>query len=186
VGNQQNIRFGLVIAGGRSSRFGGEKAIAILAGRSLLDLACERLSADCTAVAVSAPSRGETAAEAARLGFESLDGLLWAQERGAERLITRPCDTPFLPDDLTVRLAAAGGPCAVARTPDGVQSLCAAWGVALIAPLREALGGGAHPAVHRFLEGQHCRFVDYSDASGFLNLNTLQDLAEAEQRVSSA
>ncbi|UTP38758.1 molybdenum cofactor guanylyltransferase [Phenylobacterium sp. LH3H17] len=194
--NRQAV--GLVIAGGRSQRFGGEKAVAMLGGRSLLARACARLAADCTVVAVNA--RGEGAAEAGRLGVPALDdppglasgplsgvlaGLRWARERGARLMITLPCDTPLLPDDLVARLIAAaqGRRCAVARSPDGLQSLCAAWSVDLIGDLEAALADGRHPPVHGFLEDHDCGLVDYADAAAFLNLNTPQDLAEAERRL---
>jgi len=191
---------GLVIAGGRSQRFGGEKAVATLAGRSLLALACARLAADCAAVAVNARAGGEGAAEAGRLGLAVLDdppglalgplsgvlaGLRWARERGAGLMITLPCDTPLLPDDLVSRLVAAadGRSCAAARTPDGMQSLSAAWGVELIGDLEAALADGRHPPVHGFLEDHDCGLVDYADAAAFLNINTPQDLAEAARRL---
>ncbi|CAN5217921.1 molybdenum cofactor guanylyltransferase [soil metagenome] len=43
---------GLVLAGGKSSRFGSDKAEALLGGRSLLDHAITTLSAQCDAVVV--------------------------------------------------------------------------------------------------------------------------------------
>ena len=43
---------GAVLAGGRSSRFGSDKAEALLHGRSLLDHAIEALSAQCDSVIV--------------------------------------------------------------------------------------------------------------------------------------
>jgi molybdopterin-guanine dinucleotide biosynthesis protein A len=203
---------GLVIAGGRSRRFGGEKALAELAGTTLLDRACEagpprragpcpRLRQAGATVGVNAAA-GSPVAEAVTtqgLALVSdcagspagplsgvLAGLAWAKGLGASGLLTLPCDTPLLPEDLIDRLkaAAAEGGCAVARTPDGVQSLCAFWNLALKADLQVALSAG-HPPVHSFLEAHGCRFVDYPDASGFLNVNTPQDLAEAERRLSA-
>lgn len=192
-----------MIAGGRSQRFGGEKAVATLHGTSLLARACTRLAADCRVLAVNARKAGETAALAGELGVTIVEdepgtplgplsgvlaGLRWARAEGAALLVTRPCDTPFLPDDLTRRLVEAAGArsCAVARTPDGVQSLCAAWRIDLADTLAAALSEGRHPAVRRFLETHGCAFVDYPDADAFLNINTRQDLAEAERRAGDA
>lgn len=197
----QNSRpVGLVVAGGRSRRFGGEKAVAMLAGRSLLARACGRLQGPCAAVAVNTAPDGEGAAEAARLGAKVLgdppglalgplsgvlSGLRWTRERGGELMITLPCDTPLAPEDLVTRLIAAaqGQSCAAARTPDGMQPLCAAWRVDLIGDLESALAHGRHPPVHGFLEDHDCGLVDYADAAGFLNINTPQDLAEAARRL---
>jgi molybdenum cofactor guanylyltransferase len=194
------MHLGLVVAGGRSRRFGAEKALAELQGRPLLDHALDRLAASCRQVGVNAPAGSEAAAlaQARNLPLIAdapsaaagplagvLAGLLWAQAQGAEGLITLPCDTPLLPTDLLARLkeVAAGRACAVARTPDGVQSLCAVWNLALLEDLRRALAKD-HPPIHSFLEAHDCAFVDYPDASGFLNVNTPQDLAEAERRLS--
>ncbi|MDP3853681.1 molybdenum cofactor guanylyltransferase [Phenylobacterium sp.] len=200
MGSSSDAPVGLVIAGGRSQRFGGEKAVALLAGQSLLARACARLARGCTAVAVNVRPGGVGAAEAERLGLVVLDdppglapgplggvlaGLRWTATQGAGLLITLPCDTPLLPDDLVARLiaAASGLSCAVARTPDGVQSLCAAWSIGLIGDLEAALADGHHPPVHGFLEDHDCGFVDYAEAAGFLNINTPQDLAEAARRL---
>jgi molybdopterin-guanine dinucleotide biosynthesis protein A len=47
---------GVVIAGGRSRRFGAEKAVAQLGGRPLLLWAAERLARSCSRVAVCSPA----------------------------------------------------------------------------------------------------------------------------------
>src|SRR5690349_17617953 len=92
---------GVVIAGGRSLRFGGEKAVALFAGRPLLLWAVNRLARVCAVVAVNA--RSGTAAEALALA-EGLPvihdapgdpdgplagvkaGLRWAKQQGALQL----------------------------------------------------------------------------------------------------
>ncbi len=197
---QSKTAVGLVVAGGRSRRFGGEKALAVLAGSSLLARACARLASECGAVAVNAPPHGEGAVEASRLGLAVLSdppglalgplsgvlaGLRWARDLGSDLLITLPCDTPLLPSDLVARLLAAtrDRSCAAAQTPDGMQPLAAAWNIGLIGDLENALAHGRHPPVHGFLADHDCGLVDYPDAADFLNINTPQDLAEAERRL---
>jgi len=64
---------GLVLAGGRSLRFGADKALASLGGRTLLEIAVARLGQVCTETAVSAPLGGPVAALAERLGLAVLD-----------------------------------------------------------------------------------------------------------------
>lgn len=184
---------GLVVAAGRSRRFGAEKALAEVHGVTLLQRALDRLAPHCGVVGVNSPhlplpcgaARIEDAAQAPGGPLAGvLAGLRWASEQGAEVLVTLPCDTPLLPVDLVPRLieAAAGRSCAVARTPSGVESLCAAWRIDLTDQLAERLATG-HPPVHAFLESQGCALVEYEDASAFLNVNTPQDLAEAERRI---
>src|SRR5665213_575112 len=102
--------FGLVLAGGRSRRFGSEKAVATLGGRSLLDLAVARLARDCAEVAVNAPAGSAAAAQARALGRRLISdaagdpdgplsgikaGLGWAAGQGVGHLAVIPCDAPL-------------------------------------------------------------------------------------------
>ncbi|MGH8150722.1 MAG: molybdenum cofactor guanylyltransferase [Steroidobacteraceae bacterium] len=189
---------GVVIAGGRSVRFGGEKAAALLAGKPLLMWAVERLQGSCAAVAVNARpgTQAETIARAAGLtvihdaagdpegplaGVKA--GLAWAREIGASGLAVSPCDAPFLPQDLYVRLVeAAGAGAAMAETADGRQPLCALWPVSALGAVVEALAGGAHPPTWRLLESIGARRVRFDPPEAFVNLNTRADLAAAAAR----
>jgi molybdopterin-guanine dinucleotide biosynthesis protein A len=193
---------GLVLAGGRSVRFGGEKAVARLDGRPLLIWAAERLARCCVSVAVSV--RPGTEAEALTLanGLTALydaagdaagplagvkSGLTWAESIGARTLAVSPCDVPLLPDDLFARLIEdADGGAAMAETSDGRQPLCAVWPVAALAAVSAALEGGAHPPTWAVLEGLGARKVRFEPPAAFANLNTREDLAAVEaQRVGS-
>jgi molybdopterin-guanine dinucleotide biosynthesis protein A len=183
---------GLVLAGGRSRRFGGEKAAALLQGKPLLLWAAERLAGDCGAVGVNAQA-GSLAEELAgdlpvlhdRLGDPDgpmagiRAGLAWAEGLGARRLAVSPCDAPRLPHDLFARLIAAAGAdgAAVAETPDGLQPLLAVWPVEALAEVEAALAGGAHPPTWRVLEGLGAVRVRFDDSAAFANINTRNDLA---------
>ena len=190
---------GVVIAGGRSVRFGGEKATADLAGKSLLVWAAKRLRGSCAAVAVNARPGTQTEALARAEGLEVLHdapgdaagplagvkvGLVWAQGRGARLLAVSPCDAPLLPDDLFVRLigAAGGGP-VLAETSEGRQPLCAVWPVTALPAVIEALAGGAHPPTWRLLESLGATRVRFEDSEAFANVNTRADLAAVADRL---
>ncbi len=189
---------GLVIAGGRSVRFGGEKAVAMFDGRPLLLWAVDRLRTICARVAANV--RPETEAEALALG-EGLPilhdapgdalgplagvkaGLIWAEEQGAQTLAVSPCDAPLLPDDLYGRLLAeAQGGAAMAATSDGKQPLCALWPVDALPAVRDALAGGAHPATWQMLERVGARKVMFDRPEEFANINTRDDLVALEKR----
>ena len=190
---------GVVLAGGRSVRFGGEKAAALLRGTPLLLWAARRLAHNCVAVAVNTRpgTQAESLAHAAGLpvlhdapgdaagplsGVKA--GLAWAHGLGATTLAVSPCDVPLLPDDLFARLSvAAGSGAAMAETADGVQPLCAVWPVSALADLVRALAGGAHPPTWRTLEGIGAQRVRFPDAAAFVNLNTRADLAALEERL---
>jgi len=193
---------GVVIAGGRSVRFGGEKAVALLAGSPLLIWATRRLQRNCAAVAINARP-GTEAQELARTerlpilydapgdaagplaGVRA--GLTWAAGLGAGALAVSPCDAPLLPEDLFTRLiAAAGRGAAMAETSDGRQPLCAVWPVSAMDKVAEALAGGAHPPTWRVLESIGAMHVRFPDAAAFANLNTRADLAAIAERLEGA
>jgi molybdenum cofactor guanylyltransferase len=198
---QQQLRrrvAGVVLAGGRSVRFGGEKAAALLGGTPLVMWAARRLERSCVAVAVNARSGTEAETLARAAGLPVLHdaagdaagplagvraGLLWAQRLEAQALAVSPCDAPLLPDDLFTRLieAAAEG-AAMAETGDGRQPLCAVWPVSALAEVAAALAGGAHPPTWRVLESLNARHVHFENAAAFANLNTRADLAAVAAR----
>jgi len=186
---------GLVLAGGRSVRFGGEKAVALLEGKPLLVWAAERLESVCLDVGVNVRVGTEAEAVAKALGLPLLydepgdaagplagvkAGLIWAEEQGARALAVSPCDAPLLPGDLYVRLLAGGDGAAMAETRDGRQPLCALWPVTALPAVREALAGGAHPPTWQMLERIGARKVVFEEPAAFANVNTREDLAAAE------
>lgn len=187
---------GLVLAGGRSVRFGGEKAVAHLAGKPLLAWAAERLQSACSNVAVNVRPATEAEAVATALGLPVLydepsdasgplagvkAGLIWANRIGAGTLAVSPCDAPLLPGDLYRRLLEeAQGGAAMAETSDGRQPLCALWPVTALPAVREALAGGAHPPTWQVLERIGARKVRFDDPAAFANINTRDDLARLE------
>jgi molybdopterin-guanine dinucleotide biosynthesis protein A len=189
----------VVIAGGRSVRFGGEKASAELAGRPLLLWAVERLRRSCAAVAVNTRPGTEAEALARNAGLPVLydapgdaagplagvkAGLAWAATVGAGSLAVSPCDAPLLPDDLFARLInAAGDGAAMAETADGRQPLCAVWPTSALARLTAVLAGGAHPPTWSVLEGLGAVHVRFEDAAAFANLNTRAELAAIAARL---
>jgi molybdopterin-guanine dinucleotide biosynthesis protein A len=190
--------YGLVLAGGRSSRFGREKAAAKVAGRPMIAWVLDVLTPACIEVAVNAKPRTLAAALGAQAGCVTLAddptdpegplagvraGLAWAQALGADALATAPCDTPFLPKDLVARLVAdwtPGDGARVAVSPEGPAPLCALWPIpAALDLIGETLAAGRHPPIRQMLEHLHTIDVAFADANAFANLNTPADYAAA-------
>lgn len=187
---------GLVLAGGRSVRFGGEKAVALLDGKPLLEWAALRLRSVCARVAANVRPGTEAEVVAKSLDLPVLYdelgdalgplagvkvGLMWAEDQGARALAVSPCDAPLLPDDLYVRLIEnAEGGAALAETTDGLEPLCALWPVAALPIVRDALADGAHPPTWRVLERIGARKVPFESREAFANVNTRDDLAAIE------
>jgi len=199
---------GLIVAGGHSSRFGGEKALAMLGGHSLLERAAEALKPWVSDIAVSARAQSATEAAARSLGFCAISdrpglakgplagilaGLEWSERLGAQWMASLPCDVVAIPQDAFARLLAAadkargayggayGG--AYAATPDGPQSLCAIWPVEGRSMLEADLTSGTHPAVHHILDLMGATPVPFDGADIFLNINTKDDLLAAEKAL---
>jgi molybdopterin-guanine dinucleotide biosynthesis protein A len=183
---------GLVLAGGKSSRFGAPKARVVLGDASLathvaralrphvgaLAVAGEAIDPELNAVALTDPPDLPAGPLAGVLA-----GLEWAAGNGFGWLATAPCDAPLIPGDMVPRLfdaaASSGARLALAATHDGWQPLCALWRTNLAGELRSALAGGRHPPVHGFAEAVGACVVTFADADAFLNITPPQDFARA-------
>jgi molybdopterin-guanine dinucleotide biosynthesis protein A len=190
--------YGLVLAGGRSSRFGREKAAAQLAGRPMIAWVLDVLIPSCVAVAVNARPGTQAAALGIAAGCKTLAddpsdpegplagmraGLVWAHAQSADALATAPCDTPFLPADLVARLFEGwtrGDGARVAVSTAGAAPLCALWPVAEALDLiGDTLAAGRHPPMRRVLEDLRALEVEFPDPRAFDNLNTPADFEAA-------
>jgi molybdopterin-guanine dinucleotide biosynthesis protein A len=186
-----------LLAGGRSSRFGAEKALACFRGAPMLDRVASRF-ADLAAFAVSARQGSGAERRAQELGVTVLHdapsapsgplsgicaGLHWAKHLGLSFLATAPCDAPLLPRNLFPRLLASIGaaPAAYARTAQGAHPLCAVWSVRLLPPLTTLLDAGQHPSVRGLLAEIGVEAVYFPDERLFLNANTPNALAALER-----
>ncbi len=187
---------GLVLAGGRSSRFGAEKAVQVIGGVALLERSLAALSGVAQVVAVSARP-GSGAADLARsLGLPQVTddpdhpsgplagiaaGLAWARAGGVDLLAALACDVPGVDTSILRRLVLPGGGYAVAG--GRIQSLCAVWPVTVLGALTEALNGGDHPAVHEMLRRSGATAVAFEDPAPFANINSREDLAAFQRRL---
>ena len=189
---------GVILAGGRGQRLGGaDKALVPLAGRPLLAHAIARLAPQTDRLALSA--NGEAARFAAFglpvladpvAGFPGplggiLAGLDWAASLGAGFLVSAAVDTPFFPGDLVPRLIvasqAAGDAGAIAATPAGAHPTFGLWPVQLRAALRQDLAAGQR-RVLQFAQRRGMATAGFpaTEPDGFFNINTPDDLAQAE------
>ncbi|REF67890.1 MULTISPECIES: molybdenum cofactor guanylyltransferase MobA [Paracoccus] len=193
-----------ILAGGLSTRMGGgNKALRMLAGETLLSRVIARLSPQCGRLAINANGEPEQFAEYGLPviadgigGFAGplagvLAGMEWAAAEGADSVVSVSVDTPFLPEDLVHRLREAAGRSgvAIAASPDDSGQLrdhptCALWPVSLRGELHEALESGLHRIGQFAAAHDPGRAVfDSRPLDPFLNLNTPEDLARAARLV---
>lgn len=107
--------------------------------------------------------------------------LLWAQAQGADAVLTVPSDCPFLPENLTARLAAAGVP-AVAASGGEVHYLTGLWPVTARPSLESLLTSGMRRA-RDWVQAAGAKEVtwDVVPFDPFMNVNTREELAEANR-----
>ncbi len=194
----------VILAGGLSTRMGGgNKALRVLSGETLLSRVIARLSPQCGRLAINANGEPEQFAEYGLPviadgigGFAGplagvLAGMEWAAAEGADSVVSVSVDTPFLPEDLVHRLREAAGRSgvAIAASPDDSGQLrdhptCALWPVSLRGELHEALESGLHRIGQFAAAHDPGRAVfDSRPLDPFLNLNTPEDLARAARLV---
>jgi molybdopterin-guanine dinucleotide biosynthesis protein A len=185
---------GVIIAGGKGARLGGNKPLRAFGQSTLLDavIARARPQVDELALNVSAVELERYRDRSLELLTDSEDGdigplagilagLEWAERRGAIWLATFPADTPFLPRDLVSRLLASGN-AAAAHDGKRLHGLCAIWPVRARAELLRAVREEGIRSLHgamTHLGGREC--VISGDVHAFFNVNTPEDLAAAER-----
>jgi molybdopterin-guanine dinucleotide biosynthesis protein A len=187
---------GVVLAGGASSRMGGDKASALLDGRPLLAHVLERFAPQVGALAIAGHDSADRFAAfavpvltdegAARRGPLAgiVVGLRFAAREGADCLAVAPTDAPYLPRHFVARLAEArrADEIAVAATVVGAEPLFSLWPIGVVGAVEAALADG-RLAVGRLIVGLPHRMVlfDEDEALCFRNLNTPADLADARR-----
>jgi molybdopterin-guanine dinucleotide biosynthesis protein A len=187
---------GIILAGGMGRRMGSvDKGLVELDGRALVAHVLTRLSPQVGDVLINANqnleryrSFGAPVVADAIGGFAGPLAGLHAGMKAATRdlVVTVPCDSPFLPDDLVTRLGdalmAREAQLAVARTFDQPHPVFALVRRDLLPHLSAflAAGGRKIDAWYSTLRAVEVAFDDEADA--FRNINTVEELAAAADR----
>lgn len=192
---------GLLLAGGLARRMGGgDKPLALLGGRTILDHVIARLQPQCDGLILNA--NGDPA-RFARWGLPVvaddlpdhpgplagiLAGLDWtaANRPGVTALVSVAADTPFIPADLVTRLDAsareAGVPLACAASGGWTHPVVGLWPVAIRHALRAALTVEGERKIDRFTARHGVAHAQWPvvPVDPFFNVNTQEELAQAE------
>ncbi len=184
---------GLILAGGLGTRMGGvEKPLLPLGGRQIIDFVLERVRPQVSALAISAncdparyaaytcPVLADRIAGRGPLGGV-LRGLEWAEEHGADALLTVPGDTPFVPENLAARLS-PGPACAESAT--GAHFPVALWPITARKTLADWLASQTSGRVSSFGALIGLRKIWFEGPGDpFQNINTPADLEAAQRNV---
>jgi molybdopterin-guanine dinucleotide biosynthesis protein A len=192
---------GVVMAGGRNTRFGDVKAFADVHGQRIIDRVISVLREVATDVVVSANDRDTYAPLGLPMRADVRDdmgplsgiytALLWARERGDRGIVAVACDMPFPSAPLLRAIAAASSQHdAVLPESDGrrgMEPLFAYYSVSCIAAIDAAIARGDRRMisfhddvdVYRLPIEQVRTFGDPEVL--FMNVNTLTDLEKARR-----
>lgn len=164
---------GALLAGGASRRFGSDKALALLDGRSLIEHVIAHLAPQCAALVVVGRRHGDlislTDRPAGGLGpLAALNAALhYAADHGYSGVLSAPCDMPELPENLAKLLGR--GPAVLADQP-----VVGLWPVE-VAPHLEAWLATGKRSVTKF--AKHIGAAEAVLPLPLANINTPVDLA---------
>lgn len=171
---------GAVLAGGRSSRFGSDKALAMLDGRTLLTHAAAAIGRHVETVVVCGRQvEGMTgladrpAADMGPLGGLNA-ALHHALAEGYDAVLTTGCDVPVYPDGLAEALVGDGA--AILKG----QQLAGFWPASLASELDAHLAEENNRSIYGWLERIGARIVERPEFV-LPNINRVEDLEELEK-----
>lgn len=180
---------GIVLAGGRSSRLGRDKAEEMLGGKTLLQRAIDALSPLCVEVIIV----GRKGVPSDRTGVRRVEDIVpdmgplggiytgLSVTRQDQNLVVA-CDMPFLKPDL-LRSLAEGEIEADAVVPvvDGqAQPLCARYALRCLHAVDSLIRAG-HYSVMKLFPLVRTAFVELDDPQPFLDIDTEDDLHRARK-----
>ena len=188
----------VILAGGEGRRIGGDKPLLELAGERLIDRALRNARRWSAPIAVAARDSSQVEPITVPVIADQRDiegpvaGLLSALRFTAElrcrHVLTIPADMPFLPADMFGRLRKQIGDlgCAMASSNGHVHPVCALWRASALDRAGEYLASSRR-SLRGFAELVGYVPVDWpaEPFDPFFNINTAEDLAEAERRVAN-
>ncbi len=188
---------GLILAAGRSSRMGSaNKVEAVLGGKTLLNHVINRLAPQVDQLVINGDSAlcgnaGYPLVADALDGFQGplmgLHSALASDKLGqATYLMMVPCDGPFIPSNLVAELyqqiVEQDADVACIRYQDFAQPTFSLWHKRVAPAVKEAMLVEKYGGFKPLLADLNTVYLDWPEqsVSPFFNINTVDDLAEAE------
>ncbi|MEO2136709.1 MAG: molybdenum cofactor guanylyltransferase [bacterium] len=181
---------GLLLAGGRSSRFGRDKRVALLSGEPLWAITLGKLRRVAGGRVMIAGgggpalyrhgSRVEKVPDAV-IGGGPLAALVAGLQRSSSGLVVLACDLPWISSSVLEGVARAGLACGLPVAPRGPRGWepLAAWYPVSVLPLALSLLGGGCASPQRLLDKAGALALDWPARRQFRNVNRQGDLPAA-------
>jgi molybdopterin-guanine dinucleotide biosynthesis protein A len=171
---------------------GREKALLTLGGEPLVKIGLEKLKVVCDEVGIAGGTEdlahyGRVIPDK-RTGCGPLGGIVSALEQSSRDWnLFLPVDAPFVPIAYLKSLLMATdftSVCVMARVDGRAQPLCAVYSRSALGVLERELNEGRWKVVEAIEAAGQVKLLDFEDAGWFANLNTPEEFAKAERRLS--
>ena len=187
----------IILSGGRATRMGGvDKGLISLQNKPLISHVISRLQPQADEILINA---NREIAQYQTFGFKVLQDenqdfsgplagiLLGLKHAKHELVLAVPCDSPLLPLDLVARLfngmSVSRVDIAVASSDGNAHPVFCLMKKSVLPSLIAFLDAGERK-VSAWQKSQQYIEVDFSDCSdAFVNLNTMQDLADLQKKL---
>jgi len=188
---------GVVLAGGQARRMGGQdKGLIILKGKPMIEYVIDVLKLQVDILLINANRNHD---KYSGYGFDIVPdelsgycGPLAGMASSLSKietpyLVTAPCDTPFIPDDLVQRLVGAleskNADISVAHNGERIQPVFCLLKKDLLSSINDFLNQGERK-IDRWFNQHALAVADFSDIpKTFDNFNTPEDLETAENEL---
>jgi len=197
----ENNILSVILAGGKSSRFGGDKSKAKLGDLTLLDHTIQKLKKKFDEILII--SNEENNKEIANVSFSNdvmegqlgplvgvLSSMEWILSNGKnyQWVMTFPCDTPFFNEDIVDQIkqkqSQSDKKLFFLKSGEKRHNIFGMWSVDLKDQLRKDLEAGDRKVQDWANKiGIEIIELDPKDDNSFLNINTKEDLEEASKKI---
>ena len=198
----KNNILGVILAGGKSKRFGDDKSTAKLGDKTLLDHSIEKIEKDFQEILIV--TNKDTIISSKKNIFSTKDlidghlgplvgvlsAMAWAQEnkKKYDWVATFPCDTPFFDENLIGKIKnfpkRSEKKLFFLKCGSRRHNIFGLWSLELKQTLLEDINNG-HRKVEEWANKVGSEIIEIDDKNeyNFLNINTKEDLEKAKNKI---
>ncbi len=198
----ENNILGIILAGGKSSRFGEDKSIAKLGDKTLLDHTINKIKKEFTEILVISNKKEfnfknnkiHVVEDCIKGQLGPLVGILTAMKwvkknnKNYKWIASFPCDTPFFDmkfiSELKIKIKETSKKLIFLNSDKKRHNIFGLWSVDLIETLEEDIKNGLRKVeIWADKIGYENINIDTKEFDMFLNINTKEDLKKAKENI---